>query len=304
MADAPHDARALLAAGDPAAALKALQRQVRANAADVKLRIFLFQLLCVLGQWPRALDQLKVCAELDAGTLAMVNTYRAAIHCESVRDAVFAGQQTPHVFGPPTVWAAQLAQALQLEAQGHATQAAAARSHAFEAADTTAGQWQTTDEVGAAETNGLAGQRPSSRDAASGGSEHPERGGTPFQWIADADSRLGPVLEVIVNGRYGWLPFMHLRSIEIEPVTDLRDLVWAPAQLELTNGGGTVALLPVRYAGSTQDATSAVLMSRQTEWLGLPSGDQFRGLGQRVLSTDAAEHGLLTLRRISFDAAA
>lgn len=277
MVDAHNDASALLAAGDPTAALKALQQQVRGHAADVKLRIFLFQLLCVLGQWPRALDQLKVCAELDAGTLAMVNTYRAAIHCEGVRDAVFAGQQTPHIFGPPTEWVAQLAQALKLEAQGHAAQAAAARSQAFDAADATAGQWQTGAEGVAAET---------------------------FQWIADADSRLGPVLEVIVNGRYGWLPFLHLRSVEIEPVTDLRDLVWAPAQLEFTNGGGTVALLPVRYAGSTQDASPAVLLSRQTEWLGLPGSDHFRGLGQRVLTTDAAEHGLLSLRRITFDATA
>ena len=32
--------------------------------------------------------------------------------------------------------------------------------------------------------------------------------------------------------------------------TDLRDLVWAPAQLTFSNGGETVALLPVRYAGT------------------------------------------------------
>ena len=30
--------------------------------------------------------------------------------------------------------------------------------------------------------------------------------GRRFEWIADADSRLGPMLEVIINGRYGWLP--------------------------------------------------------------------------------------------------
>ena len=282
MADARDDARALLAAGDPAAALKALQQQVRTHAADVKLRIFLFQLLCVLGQWPRALDQLKVCGELDAATLAMVNTYRAAIHCEAVRDAVFAGQQTPHVFGPPTTWVAQLAQALQLDAHGHAAQAAAARNQAFGDADTSAGYCQGVDD-----------------SVAPAGAEGR------FSWIADADSRLGPMLEVIVNGRYGWLPFAHLRSIAIEPVTDLRDLVWAPAQLEFVNGGGTVALLPVRYAGSTEGAAAPLLMSRQTEWVGLPAGDpdlgHYRGLGQRVLTTDAAEYGLLTLRRITFD---
>jgi len=51
--------------GDPAAALARLQDDVRARPADAKLRVFLFQLLCVLGQWERALNQLKVASELD-----------------------------------------------------------------------------------------------------------------------------------------------------------------------------------------------------------------------------------------------
>ena len=49
-----------LKGGDPAAALAHLQEQVRAKPADARLRIFLFQLLCVTGQWDRALNQLSV----------------------------------------------------------------------------------------------------------------------------------------------------------------------------------------------------------------------------------------------------
>src|ERR1700687_2388446 len=41
--------------GDPFVALKHLQNEVRAKPADAKLRVFLFQLLSVLGQWDRAL---------------------------------------------------------------------------------------------------------------------------------------------------------------------------------------------------------------------------------------------------------
>src|SRR5690606_10991406 len=65
------DAEALLKAGDPTGALAALQNEVRSKAADAKLRVFLFQLLCVQGQWERALNQLKVCAELDPAALPM-----------------------------------------------------------------------------------------------------------------------------------------------------------------------------------------------------------------------------------------
>ena len=44
----------LLQAADPAAALQALSDEVRAKPADAKLRVFLAQLLCVLGRWARA----------------------------------------------------------------------------------------------------------------------------------------------------------------------------------------------------------------------------------------------------------
>jgi type VI secretion system protein ImpE len=267
----------LLAAGDPAGALKALQLQVRGNAADAKHRVFLSQLLCVLGQWKRALDQLKVCGELDAGTLAMVNTYTAAIQCEMVRDAVFAGKVTPHVFGPPAAWVAQLAQALQLDGQGQAAAAAALREQAFEEAPASSG----TATIGDGDAQ-------------------------PFNWLADADSRLGPVIEVIINGRYGWLPMVHCSALVVEPVEDLRDLVWAPAQLTFANDAATVALLPVRYAGTPLDGigdNGALALSRRTEWLELSAG-QYRGLGQRTLTTDAAEFGLLELRQLSFTAPA
>ena len=51
--------------GDPAGALAQLQEVVPARPSDSKLRIFLFQLLALTGQWERALNQLNVAAELD-----------------------------------------------------------------------------------------------------------------------------------------------------------------------------------------------------------------------------------------------
>jgi type VI secretion system protein ImpE len=256
----------LLAAGDPQGALAQLQQQVRTKAADPKLRVFLFQLLSVLGQWQRALDQLRVCGELDNSALAMVNTYRTALQCEAVREAVMSGHTLPHVFGPPTEWVALLAQALQADAAGETQQAAKLRATALEQAETTAGTMN----------------------------------GEPFEWIADADSRLGPVLEIIINGRYGWVPFSHLQKLVIEAPADLRDLVWVPAQVTFANGGESVALLPTRYAGTVTQTDGALLMSRKTEWIELAEG-QYRGLGQRVLATSAAEVGLLEAREITLD---
>jgi len=72
-------------AGRLADGLAELQGQVRKQPADPRLRVFLFQLLAVLGQWDRALTQLKVAADLDPSALAMLRTYQEALRCEVLR---------------------------------------------------------------------------------------------------------------------------------------------------------------------------------------------------------------------------
>ena len=258
-----------LAAGDPAAALAALQAQVRAQPADAKLRIFLFQLLAVLGQWERALAQLEVCGQLDAGALAMVNAYREAIRCEVVREAVFAGKTTPVVFGQPAPWIAMLVEAMAQAGRGDTAQAAHLRAEALALAPATAG----------------------------------EANGEGFDWIADADSRLGPVLEVLLNGRYTWVPFEALCAVTVEPPADLRDLVWAPAQLTFANGGQSVAFIPTCYPGTREQADGALKLARGTRWEPL-GPEQFAGLGQRLLATSGPELALLELRELHLRPAA
>ena len=93
----------LLREGKPDAAVAALQRRVRSEPANPKLRVFLFQFLCVLGDWERARAQLKTLGELDAGSLPLVHLYGAAITCELLRREVFAGARTPVMLGEPLV---------------------------------------------------------------------------------------------------------------------------------------------------------------------------------------------------------
>ena len=198
---------------------------MRKKPADARLRVFLFQLLAVLGQWDRALTQLKVAGEMDAATLARcVQTYQEVLRCEVLRAEVFAGASTPLVFGEPAEWMALLLQAADSwSAEEKFEEARRLRDQAFEAAPATAA---AIDDQ-------------------------------PFEWIADADPRLGPLLEAIVNGRYYWIPFARLREIRIEKPVDLRDLAWTPALLTLANGGETVALIPTRYPGSESASDTA-----------------------------------------------
>lgn len=249
--------------GNPGLALKHLQDAIRVKPDDAKLRVFLFQLLCVLGQWDRAIVQLELCAEMDPAALAMRETYRDAIACERLRVDVFEGIRSPMLFGEPEPWIALLIESLIRAGRGEAQAAERLRSQAFEAAPTTAG---TLD-------------------------------GAAFTWIADCDMRLGPVLEAIINGRYYWIPFSRLAQIDFEEPTDLRDYVWLPAHLRFSNGGESVALIPARYPGTESADDGALALGRKSAWAERSPG-VFCGLGQRVLATDAGEYPLLDVRRV------
>jgi type VI secretion system protein ImpE len=256
-------AEELLKAGQLDQCLQALQDRVRKEPAAARHRIFLFQLQAVLGQWQKALNQLSVLGEMTAETLPMVETYREALRCELLRTEIFAGKRSPLVFGQPEPWMARLLQALTLSATGQQEEAQALRAEALEAAPATQGT--------------LDGQR--------------------FEWLADADTRLGPMLEVIASGRYSWLPFQRLRHIRFDPPTDLRDLVWTPAHLTLANGGELTALCPTRYPGSEAHPDAQIRLCRRTEWQEPVAGASF-GLGQRMLCTDEGDHALLDVREV------
>ena len=249
--------------------LAQLQEQVRKEPANAKHRIFLFQLLSVVGEWERAMTQLNVIAEMDTSALAMVQTYREALKCEVLRSEIFAGKRSPVIFGQPAGWLALMTEALRLTAENRYAEAQKLREMAFEQAPTTRGAIDGQD----------------------------------FEWIADADTRLGPVLEAIVNGRYWWIPFNRISQIAIDKPSDLRDLVWMPAHFTMANEGEIVALIPTRYCGSESSGDNLIRLSRKTEWIE-PAEGACHGLGQRMLATDAGEHSLMDIRAIRLESPA
>ncbi len=249
--------------GDLDGALRNLQEQVRKQPSKAELRVFLFQLLAVMGQWERAHTQLNVAADLDAKALAMAQMYREAISCELLRADVFGGRKSPVVFGEPEEWLALLIESLLTDGTPRAAQAQALRARAFEAAPASTG---TID-------------------------------GEPFEWIADADMRLGPVCEAVINGRYYWVPFSRIARIDLEAPVDLRDVVWMPAHFQFANGGETVGVIPTRYPGSEAADDPQLRLARKTVW-NEDAAEVYFGLGQRILATDAGEHALMDVRTI------
>jgi len=258
-------AEELLRAGQLREALAELQNQVRREPAAARHRIFLFQLLCVTGQWDRAMTQLNVAAELDLDSRLMAQVYRPALNCEALRAEVFAGGRLPVVFGDPADWVTWMIEANRLTAQGHAKAAEDLRARALESAPAVPGRID----------------------------------GRAFEWLGDADARLGPILEIIINGQYFWVPGQNVREIKIEAPADLRDVVWLPLTCTWTNGGTAVGLMPARYPGSENSADGLIQLARKTEWADNGRGVTV-GLGQRMLATDQGEYALLETRRILF----
>lgn len=249
------------------AALAAANAAVRDAPADPKPRAYLYQLNCVLGRWQKALDQLAAYASLvpsDPDARITTRLHQMAIQCEVFREEVFAGKRTPLILGEPDQWLADLMQANQLLAQGKPQAAAELRDRAFEAAPATPGKIDNK----------------------------------PFAWIADADTRLGPVIELHMEGKYYWVPMHRIRRIALETPANLIDLVFAPAQLVWSNGGEAAGFIPVRYAPVPEDPRCA--LARLTHWT--DTAGFAIGSGQRMFATDSDEHPILDIRIIDLSA--
>ncbi|MFP4207283.1 MAG: type VI secretion system accessory protein TagJ [Wenzhouxiangella sp.] len=258
----------LLQSGDLAASLKEAMQAVRQDAGNAKHRIALFQLMCLTGDWEKARRQLYVLKDMSAETIPMFETYDPVIQCEMFRGAVFRGLKSPLFFGEPRDWLATLSSALPKFAAGQTEEGLDLQGRAFEQAPESAGSVD----------------------------------GRPFEWIADADSRLGPVLEVFLRGRYYWVAIEHVSFIRFDEPEDLRDLVWTPAQFQWKNGGEAVGFIPTRYPGTELADDDRLKLSRMTAWAGDEDGLQ-TGLGQRLLATDEAEYPLLGIRELQIGAA-
>lgn len=262
-----QQAEAVLKSGDPKQALDLLTQAVKSKAADAKLRVFLAQLLCITGQWNRAHTQLNVMAEMNSTTIPMREMVGHAVRLEVVRDAVVNGKKPPMIFGMPDEFIAILIESLLMEGRNDLV----ARDTLF-----TKAMDQFTP------CTGIINE------------DHP------FEWLMDGDSRFGACFEVFINGRYYWVPFAHLSKIEFHPPEDLRDLIWANADLHFTNGGQAIGMVPVRYPGSEKSQDGLIQLARKTDWTEA-APNYWRGLGQRVLVTEDADFDLLSIKSIEFN---
>jgi type VI secretion system protein ImpE len=262
------DAKQLLDSGKLGAAIEELNQEVRAHPADPKLRTFLFETLCFAGDYERAQRQLDVLGQLDPKAESGTSVYRNVLAAERARINVANENQLPVFLLEPPAFVSLYLAALHRLREGNIAEARALLLEAME-----------------------------TQPAASGKID-----GRPFADFGDADPLLAPFLEVIVNDRYTWVPFVQIKRFAIEVPRRLRDLLWAEARLETINGPSGNVLLPVLYAGSFRHPDEQVRLGRATEWEDL--GEKLaRGRGQRMFLADDDEKPMLQCRQVEFDAA-
>ena len=209
---------------------------------------------------------LEAATRLDGSNVLQAAAGSALVEAERVRAGVFSGERLPTAFGEPAQWLALLLQAARLDGRLEHAAAAALRAQAFEQAPVASGH---VDEV-------------------------------PFAWLADADTRFGPCLELVLESGYVWAPFQHVRQLAFEPPSTLADTLWAPVEVTWRNGGQAHGYVPVRYPRSELSADPALRLGRASDWSRLGE-DTWIGHGQRMFATDAGEYPILEVRNIVFD---
>lgn len=263
-------AKALYDAGELSAAVEEITREVKANPADMPRRVFLFELLCFAGEWERAARQLDVLGHQGVvGTEIGAQVYRNCLRAEQDRARLLRDGLQPHFLAEPPPYVDAHLEAL--------------------------GRVRAGDAAGA---RALLDRAEEERPALSGSLD-----GRLFRDFRDYDDFFAPVMEVIVHDKYTWLPYEQVRGVRFEPPAQLRDLVWATADIETTEGQELRALVPVLYAGSGAHRDDLVRLGRATDWREL-GPELYAGAGLRLYAADGEEVPALEVRTIEFDAAA
>ncbi|KVE72322.1 type VI secretion system accessory protein TagJ [Burkholderia vietnamiensis] len=244
--------------------IERISARLRAQPTTASHRWALFQLMCVTGEWTRAIQQLQTWAKLEPGQAPTAQVYRDLIRAERWRRQVVDGCERPGFVLEPPAWLDGLLTALRFAADGQIEQADGAREAALDAAAS------------------VAVRGPQGNAA----------------WIVDSDSSFGPVCEVITAGHYRWVPFTDLVAWRVSPPTKLVDLVWAPCTLTLVDGAIVHGFMPARYPGS-EAGDDAMRLGRSTVWQ--ESGRTgVTALGRKTWATDRGDFSLFELAGAEF----
>jgi type VI secretion system protein ImpE len=246
-------------------AIDAQVQDVKANPADQGKRLFLFELLAFAGDLDRARRQIDALSYTEPELVAAVLAYKTLLDAEQARRRLFQDGVPPKLFGEAPEHVHWRLEAVNRLREKRPQEAAQCLEKAAEATPPVRGRLNDK----------------------------------PFSSLRDGDDLLAGVLEVMAQGAYYWVPLELVESLTLNPPKFPRDLLWAPARLELAESGGNV-FLPVLYPGSHEHPDNQIKLARATDWKG-EEGDPILGVGVHSFLVDGDAVGLLEWRHLEVE---
>jgi len=248
-------------------AVSAVTAAVKANPSDFDARWFLTELLCFSGELERADKQLDILFTQAAEAAMAIALFRQLIRAETSRREFYSQGRIPEFVDYATP-----AQQLHIEAslclrEGKPADAARLLAQADE-------------------------QRPVVRG---------ECDGQRFEGARDLDDLTASFLEVLTsNGKYYWIPWERIDTIEFRAPERPRDLLWRRVRLIVRGGPDGEVFLPALYAGSERESDPAARLGRMTDFR-QEGGGPVRGVGQKTILFGESDRPILELKSLSID---
>lgn len=254
----------LLSRGDISGARDLLTEQVRSDPGNFQVRMFLFQIFALTGEWKRAKSQLDVMTKLDPAAQMLSVAYSQCIEAEQVRRDIFLGQTDMNFLGDVS-WATGHIENLR--------------------------NLQTGSKISGSSFSSVFNDAEDSPGTSNSGLE--------FDFLSDVDPRFGPSVEAIIAGQYGLMPFECLENITVHPAQDLKDMIWLQAEFGLRKGARIAGFIPARYPGSEHNSDEAIIAGRATDWEEI--GDFQTSIGHRlIMFSDGSEIPISQLGKLEF----
>lgn len=254
-------------AGDLQAAISAATAELKTKPTDVSLRLFLAELLWFNGQIDRVEKQLETISLQTTQAAMTLALYRQILRGETAREQVLREGRPPEVVAelpPDAQCMLEALLAIRLDQQQEATRL-----------------------LTAAES-----QRRNLRGVCNG---------REFNEFRDLDDRVASVLEVITStGKYYWVPWQSIESLEMEPPKVPLDLLYRRTQIEVNGGPNGEVYIPTRYvSAANEQLDDALLLGRATDWIGEEQG-LVQGRGLRTLLVGDNDMSIMEIETLSF----
>lgn len=256
----------LLNAGKIDEAIASAIELVRSQPTATGAREILVELFCLQGDLVRADKQAEAILVQQPTTAVTTSLLRQLIRAETSRKEFWREGRVPEFLGDVTDLSKRTLQAFVEWNAGHKQEAMTLLSSVDETAPSLSGVCNEMQ----------------------------------FEGIRDLDDFCAHHLEVLTStGKYYWVPFEKIESMQFESVTRPRDLLWRQCHLIVKDGPDGVVYIPVLYQLTDSAENSDAKLGRATDWVGA-DGELVSGVGQRTFLVGEQELGIMELNSVVF----